>query len=37
MIGFVMVVTNDLNRAIDFYDTIQDIIDVKRVEKTETY
>ena len=37
MIGFVMVGTNDLDRAIDFYDTILEIIDLKRVEKTETY
>ena len=32
-----MVGTNDLDRAIDFYDTILEIIDLKRVEKTETY
>ena len=37
MIGFVMVGTNDLDRAIDFYDTILEIINLKRVEKTEIY
>ena len=37
MIGFVMVGTNDLEKAIDFYDAILEIIDLKRVEKTETY
>ena len=30
MIGFVMVGTNDLDKAINFYDTILEIIDLKR-------
>ena len=37
MIGFVMVGTNDLDKAINFYDSILDIIDLKRVGKTDTY
>ena len=37
MIGFVMVGTNDLDKAIDFYDSILDVIDLKRVGKTDTY
>ena len=34
MIGFVMVGTNDLDKAINFYDSILDVIDLKRVGKT---
>tara|TARA_B100001057_G_scaffold32499_1_gene29479 strand:- start:1012 stop:1410 length:399 start_codon:yes stop_codon:yes gene_type:complete len=37
MIGFVMVGTNDLDKAINFYDSILDTIDLKRVDKTDTY
>ena len=37
MIGFVMVGTNDLDKATGFYDTLLDIIDLKRIEKTDTY
>ena len=37
MIGFVMVGTNDLDKAINFYDSILDVIDLKRVGKTDTY
>ena len=37
MIGFVMVGTNDLDKAINFYDSILDVIDRKRVGKTGTY
>ena len=37
MIGFVMVGTNDLDKATVFYDTLLDIIDLKRIEKTDTY
>ena len=32
-----MVGTNDLDKATRFYDTILDIIDLKRIEKTDTY
>ena len=32
-----MVGTNDLDKATGFYDTLLDIIDLKRVEKTDTY
>tara|TARA_B100001059_G_scaffold169453_1_gene169321 strand:+ start:203 stop:589 length:387 start_codon:yes stop_codon:yes gene_type:complete len=37
MIGFVMVGTNDLDKAINFYDSILKTIDLMRVDKTETY
>ena len=37
MIGFVMVGTNDLDKAIIFYDTVLKAIDLTRVEKTDTY
>ena len=37
MIGFVMVGTNDLDKAINFYDSILDVIDLKMVGKTDTY
>ena len=37
MIGFVMVGTNDLDKAIIFYDTVLKTIDLTRVEKTDTY
>ena len=37
MIGFVMVGTNDLDKAINFYDSILDTIDLKRVDNTDTY
>ena len=32
-----MVGTNDLDKATGFYDTLLDIIDLKRIEKTDTY
>ena len=32
-----MVGTNDLDKATGFYDTLLDITDLKRVEKTDTY
>jgi len=37
MIGFVMVGTNDLNKAINFYDVLLDIIDLKRAVTNEKY
>ena len=37
MVGFVMVGTNDLDKAINFYDSILDVIDLKMVGKTDTY
>ena len=37
MIGFVMVGTNDLNKAIKFYDTLLETIDLKRVITNEKY
>ena len=32
-----MVGTNDLEKAVEFYDTLLDVIDLKRIEKTDTY
>ena len=37
MIGFVMVGTNDLDKAIKFYDILLDAIDLKRVITNEKY
>ena len=37
MIGFVMVGTNDLNKAINFYDVLLEIIDLKRAVTNEKY
>ena len=37
MIGFVMVGTNDLNKAIKFYDTLLETIDLKRTVTNEKY
>ena len=37
MIGFVMIGTNDLNKAIKFYDTLLETIDLKRVITNEKY
>ena len=37
MIGFVMVGTNDLDKAITFYDTLLETIDLKRVITSEKY
>ena len=37
MIGFVMVGTNDLNKAIKFYDVLLESIDLKRTVKNEKY
>ena len=37
MIGFVMIGTNDLNKAIKFYDILLDAIDLKRVITNEKY
>ena len=37
MIGFVMVGTNDLDKAITFYDTLLETIDLKRVITNEKY
>ena len=37
MIGFVMVGTNDLNKAIKFYDILLETIDLKRVITNEKY
>ena len=37
MIGFVMIGTNDLNKAIKFYDTLLETIDLKRVVTNEKY
>jgi len=37
MIGFVMVGTNNLNKAIKFYDTLLNTIELKRVVKNEKY
>ncbi len=32
-----MVGTNDLEKAVEFYDNLLDVIDLKRIEKTDTY
>ena len=32
-----MVGTNDLEKAVEFYDALLDVIDLKRIEKTDTY
>ena len=37
MIGFVMIGTNDLNKAIKFYDVLLESIDLKRTVKNEKY
>ena len=37
MIGFVMIGTNDLNKAIKFYDVLLEVIDLKRVITNEKY
>ena len=37
MIGFVMVGTNNLDKAINFYDTLLDMIELKRVVTNEKY
>ena len=37
MIGFVMIGTNDLNKAIKFYDILLETIDLKRVITNEKY
>ena len=37
MIGFVMVGTNNLNKAINFYDKLLNTIDLQRVVKNEKY
>ena len=37
MIGFVMVGTNDLNKAIKFYDVLLEVINLKRTVTNERY
>ena len=37
MLGFVMLGTNDLNKAINFYDLLLQTIDLKRVVTNEKY
>jgi hypothetical protein len=37
MIGFVMIGTNDLDKAIKFYDILLESIDLKRVITNEKY
>ena len=37
MIGFVMVGTNNLDKATNFYDTLLDAIELKRVISNEKY
>ena len=37
MIGFVMVGTNDLDKAIKFYDTLLQVIDLRRIVTNEKY
>ena len=37
MIGFVMVGTNDLDKAIKFYDLLLQVIDLKRIVTNEKY
>ena len=37
MIGFVMVGTNNLDKAIKFYDTLLDTIELQRVVMNEKY
>ena len=37
MIGFVMVGTNNLNKAISFYDVLLETIDLKRIVTNEQY
>ena len=37
MIGFVMVGTNDLNKAIKFYDVLLEVINLKRTVANERY
>ena len=37
MIGYVMVGTNDLSKSITFYDTLLDLLDLKRVDTSEDY
>ena len=37
MIGYVMVGTNDLNKSIVFYDTLLDLLNLKRVDTSDEY
>ena len=37
MIGYVMVGTNDLNKSIIYYDTLLDLLDLKRVDTSDEY
>ncbi|WP_415300674.1 VOC family protein [Candidatus Pelagibacter sp. Uisw_134_02] len=37
MIGFVMIGTNDLNKATKFYDALLEVIDLKRILTNEKY
>ena len=37
MIGYVMVGTNDLNKSITFYDSLLDLLNLKRVDTSEEY
>ena len=37
MIGYVMVGTNDLNKSITYYDTLLDLLDIKRVDTSDDY
>ena len=37
MIGFVMVGTNNLDKAIKFYDTLLQVIDLKRIVTNKKY
>ena len=37
MIGYVMVGTNDVNKAIAYYDVLLDLLDLKRVDTSEEY
>uniref|UniRef100_UPI004049CF4C VOC family protein n=2 Tax=Candidatus Pelagibacter sp. TaxID=2024849 RepID=UPI004049CF4C len=37
MIGYVMVGTNDLNKSITYYDTLLDLLNLKRVDTSEEY
>ena len=37
MIGYVMVGTNDLNKSITFYDSLLDLLNLKRVDTSDDY
>ena len=37
MIGYVMVGTNDLNKSITYYDTLLDLLEIKRVNTSDDY